>query len=263
MFKHFSYAMGSSRTVPRGMRELTYFPLLESYPVTSGYGQRVDPITGATGSFHRGVDYGCPHGVPVIAPWDGEVTTGYESGGAGNWSWCVNGADMFKSFHHSEVAVGGGWVTAGTTIAYIGSTGSSTGAHAHLELWDGGTNIDPTGYLNRAPLYGGAGTGDEMTEDDWNKMRSVLSNSIVSKLATHSTPTVLFTDDNGQFVVVLKDGKPHRLTFSEPAEVTLAQRVGWVAPQKPENPPAACPTAFHVNDLSADERRVLYDYPTV
>jgi hypothetical protein len=243
------------------MRELTWFPLLESYPKTSGYGQRVDPITGAQGSFHGGVDYGAPWGAPLIAPFDGLVTTGYE-GGAGNWLWVDNGGDRFKSFHHDSFAVGSGtWVAAGTTIAYIDSTGSSTGSHAHLELWDHGTRIDPTGYLDRAPLLGMTPGGDEMTEDDWNQMRMIISNALVSKFATHSTPTVLFTGPTGQFVVVMKDGRPHKLGFSEPAEVTLAQRAGWVAPQKPENPPAACPVAFDVANLTAEERRVLDAYP--
>lgn len=246
------------------MRELDVFPLLESYPKTSGYGARVDPITGATGSFHRGVDYGAPYGVPVIAPYGGMVTTGYESGGAGNWSWVVDGPYMFKSFHHSEVHVWSGWVNAGQTIAYIGSTGASTGAHAHLELWDNGVNIDPTGYLDRAPLLGHApGNEDEMTEADWNQMRSMLSNAIVSKLATHSTPTVLFTEPGGQFTLVLKDGRPHRLGMSSPPEVTLLQRVGLIAVQKPENPPNASPHAIDVNTLSADEREVLNSYPWV
>lgn len=158
------------------MRELTYFPLLESYPKTSGYGYRIDPITGAVGSFHRGVDYGAPWGAPVIAPFDGQVTTGYE-GGAGNWCWVVNGGDMFKSFHHDHTEVYSGWVAAGTVIAYIDSTGSSTGSHAHFELWENGVNIDPTGYLDRAPLYHREDE-DEMTDDDWLRMEQLVSSKI-------------------------------------------------------------------------------------
>jgi hypothetical protein len=244
------------------MRELTYFPLLESYPKTSGYGQRIDPITGAAGSFHRGVDYGVPYGMPLVAPYDGQITTGYESGGAGNWIWVVNGGDMFKSFHHSDFAVQGGWVTAGTTIAYIGSTGSSTGAHAHLELWENGTNIDPTGYLDRAPLFGHTPTNeDEMTEDDWNQFRVILSNSLVSKFATHNTASALFTEPGGQFTLVLKDGKPHRLGMGSPSEVTLLKRTGFIATQKPMNPPDASPDAIDVNTLTPEERDVLHSYP--
>jgi hypothetical protein len=170
---------------------------------------------------------------------------------------------MFKSFHHSGFAVHSGWVEAGTVIAWIDSTGSSTGSHAHLELWEYGMNIDPTGYLDRAPLYGGGSqtNEDEMTDEDWNQMRSMLNNFIVGKLAMHSTPNVLFTDENGQFTVVLKDGKPHRLSMHSPAEVTLAQKAGFLVPQKPMNPPEPCPSAIDVRSLSNEERDVLYGYP--
>lgn len=248
------------------MRELTYFPLLESYPKTSPYGYRIDPITGAQGSFHRGVDYGAPMNVPVIAPFDGNVTTGYESGGAGNWIWVAQGGDMFKSFHHSSFERTGGWVAAGETIAYIGTTGSSTGAHAHLELWENGTNIDPTGYLNRAPLKGGGsshpGEDDEMTDDDWNRMATMLNTFLVGKLAMHSTPQVLLADNMGQFTVVMVDGKPVRRILG-PDEPSLAAKIGLLAPQKPVNPPDPCPTAFHVDKLSQSERDLLYSWPTI
>lgn len=247
------------------MRELTFFPLLESYPKTSGYGYRIDPITGAQGSFHRGVDYGAPMNVPLIAPFDGQVTTGYESGGAGNWIWVVQGSDMFKSFHHSSFAVTSGWVLAGETIAYIGTTGSSTGAHAHLELWENGTNIDPTGYLDRAPLKGGGSSHpleDEMTDNDWNKMASMLNNFLVGKLAMHSTPRVLIADDMGHFTVVMVDGNPHRRIFNQD-EASLAQKLGLLAPQKPTNPPDASPVAFDVDNLTQGERDILYSWPTV
>ena len=247
------------------MRELTWFPLLESYAKTSGHGQRIDPITGAAGSFHGGVDYGAPFGVPLVAPFDGHVTTGNEPGGAGWWLWVDNGPDRFKSFHHSEFAVAGGWVDAGQVIANIGSTGDSTGAHAHLELWEAGTRIDPTGYLDRAPLLGypPPGGGDEMTDDDWNQMRSMLSNAIVSKLATHSTPTVLFSQQGGQFTLVLRDGRPHKLPMGSPPEVNLLKRVGWIAVEKPTNPPDPSPGAIEVAALPAEEREVLDSYPWV
>jgi Domain of unknown function (DUF1906) len=112
--------------------------------------------------------------------------------------------------------------------------------------------------------YGGAVTGgDEMTDAEWNKMASLLNTMIVGKLAAHSTPNVLITDENGQFLIVMVDGQPHRYTMHSPAEVTLAQKVGFLAPQKPVAPPAASSSAYNVRDLSAEERDVLYSYPTL
>lgn len=204
------------------MRELTYFPLLEDYPKTSGYGYRIDPITGAQGSFHRGVDYGAPWGAPVVAPFDGQVTTGYEAGGAGNWLWVVNGTDMFKSFHHDTFAVWSGWVAAGTVIAYIDSTGSSTGAHAHLELWDNGTNIDPTGYLDRAPLLG----DDSMTEDDWHRMETIVANKIneAMKLNYTGARALCVDGEPGIFeIVVTGDGDLARRHIPNPDQIKMLQ----------------------------------------
>jgi hypothetical protein len=110
--------------------------------------------------------------------------------------------------------------------------------------------------------YGGEVTGgDEMTDDDWNQMRVMLNNMIVGKMAIHSTPNVLITDANGQFVIVMTDGGPRRYTLGSPAEVTLAQKMGWIAPQKPMSPPAACPSAYDVSNLTEQERDVLYGYP--
>lgn len=247
------------------MKELTFFPLLESYPKTSGYGSRIDPITGTPGAFHGGVDYGAPWGAPVIAPWDGVVTTGYESG-AGNWLWVDSGGHRFKSFHHDSFAVGSGeWVTAGRTIAYIDSTGSSTGSHAHFELWDYGIRIDPTGYLDRAPLYGGSpGTGDEdeMTDDDWNQMASLLNTMIVGKMAIHSSYSCLIEDDDGQYFITIDGtGCPRRYHPKSPYEANVLQVVGLLTDNKPEAPPAPCPSVFNARALPTEHRDALRSIP--
>jgi len=209
------------------MRELTFFPLLERYPKTSGYGYRIDPITGAATKFHRGVDYGAPSGAPVVAPFDGQVTTGYEAGGAGNWLWVVNGGDMFKSFHHASHAVYSGWVQAGTTVAYIDSTGSSTGSHAHLELWEHGVNIDPTGYLDRAPLLG----DDNMTEDDWARLEQIVDASINEAMKlSYTGARALATDgEPGVFYILDTPAGPARWHIPNPDMVRMLQWVDHLA----------------------------------
>lgn len=103
--------------------------------------------------------------------------------------------------------------------------------------------------------------GDEMTDDDWNKMTSLLNTMIVGKLANHTSPQALLTDGHGQFLIRLTDQGPIRYTMGSPPEVTLLQKLGLVAPQKPMNPPAPCPSAFDVNTLTPEERDVLYSYP--
>jgi hypothetical protein len=51
--------------------------------------------------------------------------------------------------------------------------------------------------------------------------------------------------------------------MSSPPEVTLLQRVGLVAVQKPTNPPDPSPGAIDVATLTPDEREVLASYPWV
>jgi len=213
------------------VRELTYFPLLVRYPVTSGYGYRIDPITGATSKFHRGVDYGAPYGAPVIAPYDGQVTTGYEAGGAGNWLWVVNGSDMFKSFHHASFAVTSGWVEAGTELAYVDSTGSSTGSHAHLELWENGVNIDPTGYLNRAPMRDGSQESDEMTDEDFARIQQMMTDTVNNAMAKNYTGqrAICVEGDPGLYEIVLKDGQLGRRWIGSPAQAPMLQRADYMA----------------------------------
>ena len=125
--------------------------------VTSYYGYRVHPVSGVK-DYHTGVDIGVPQGTVIRAGHDGVVTVAGNSGGYGL---CViiegdtpTGKTLMTRYGHCSqllVAVGAN-VHAGDVIAKVGSTGTSTGPHLHLEvLLDGH-------YLN--PLYF-AETGDE------------------------------------------------------------------------------------------------------
>ena len=125
--------------------------------VTSYYGYRVHPVSGGK-DYHTGVDIGMPQGTVIRAGHDGVVTVAGNSGGYGL---CViiegdtpTGKTLMMRYGHCSqllVAVGAN-VHAGDVIAKVGSTGTSTGPHLHLEvLLDGH-------YLN--PLYF-AETGDE------------------------------------------------------------------------------------------------------
>lgn len=218
------------------MRELTCFPLLERFEMTSGYGVRIDPITEVPGKMHWGVDYGAPYGAPVVAPFGGDVVTGYEDG-AGNWSWVTAGDDLFKSFHHSSCAVRTGWVAAGTTIAFIGSTGSSTGSHAHLELWECGVNIDPTGYLDRAPLW----TGDEdvpLSQADLDAIARICDQSIHRALAANYTGSraLQIQGDPEVYQLVWKSGELCKRHIPRPTQVGLLQYVDGIAGERGQPP---------------------------
>lgn len=130
------------------------FDLAWTAYVTSPYGYRVHPTTGAK-DLHRGIDIGVAAGTPVKAVQDGRVVS---AGNAGDHGLCVviEGEDGYCSryAHCSSISVRAGQeVKRGDTIAAVGSTGSSTEAHLHLEVTHNGQYLNPYYYVDN----GGSG----------------------------------------------------------------------------------------------------------
>lgn len=118
-------------------------------PITSPFGTRVHPITGAERS-HAGIDFGAPSGTPVAAAAAGTVTF---AGGAGGYGLLViidHGAGLTTRYAHlSRFAVTGGQrVATGQAIGTVGSTGLSTGPHLHFEARVDGVARDPARWLS-------------------------------------------------------------------------------------------------------------------
>jgi murein DD-endopeptidase MepM/ murein hydrolase activator NlpD len=117
--------------------------------ITSPFGSRTDPITGAT-AFHAGIDIGASCGTPIKAAGTGVVlSAGATTGGYGNMTLLNHGDGLSTLYgHQSSINVSAGQsVTQGQVIGYVGSTGKSTGCHLHFEVRVNGNPVDPTGYL--------------------------------------------------------------------------------------------------------------------
>src|SRR5690349_11382806 len=118
-------------------------------PITSGFGYRTDPVTGAT-AYHAGLDIGAPCGTPIKAAGTGVIlSAGFNSGGYGNMTLINHGNGLTTLYgHQSSIIVSAGQsVTQGQVIGYVGSTGKSTGCHLHFEVRVGGNPVDPRSYL--------------------------------------------------------------------------------------------------------------------
>ncbi len=117
-------------------------------PITSGYGERENPVHGGP-DFHSGVDISVEPGTPVKATADGVVSFAGWSGGSGNLVAIEHGFGYTTFYaHNSRVIVSvGQHVKRGEIIAYSGSTGSSTGPHSHYEIWKEGKHVNPMPYL--------------------------------------------------------------------------------------------------------------------
>lgn len=145
-------------SVPTNM--VKYQPLpTNTYKVTSGYGQRTNPVTKKEATFHRGLDYKASCNTPIIAVMDGYISkSSWEENGFG---WYVqvrnnNTSAMYAHMNSKSNLKIGTKVYAGQQIGVVGKTGMSTGCHTHLELRDhtvrGKTNygspFDPTPTMN-------------------------------------------------------------------------------------------------------------------
>jgi murein DD-endopeptidase MepM/ murein hydrolase activator NlpD len=117
-------------------------------PLTSGFGTRVHPITGAV-RLHTGLDLGAPSGTPVAAAAAGVVAFAGPMGGYGN-AIDVRHADgtTTRYAHLSAILVRAGQrVAAGQGIGLVGSTGLSTGPHLHFEVRTPAGPTDPRTWL--------------------------------------------------------------------------------------------------------------------
>ena len=100
--------------------------------------------------FHPGIDIANDMGTPIVATADGTVTTaGWNAGGYGNMVDIDHGNGIMTRYGHAMqvVVVPGQHVRRGQVIAYMGSTGFSTGPHVHYEVRVNGTPVNPVGYL--------------------------------------------------------------------------------------------------------------------
>ena len=126
------------------------YPLPYRVAVTSAYGYRVHPVTGAW-SFHTGVDLGAAEGTPIYATRSGTVTTATYSDVYGNYV-TINHGDGYSSLygHMTHYVVSAGeYVSQGEVIGYVGSTGWSTGPHLHFTICYNGSIVIPMDSISR------------------------------------------------------------------------------------------------------------------
>jgi murein DD-endopeptidase MepM/ murein hydrolase activator NlpD len=128
---------------------------LEGKPISSGwlssyYGIRKDPFSGMP-AMHKGLDFAGKEGESVLATGAGIITWSGRRGGYGELVEIDHGAGLVTRYgHNKKVNVKiGDVVTKGQSIAIMGNTGRSTGAHVHYEVIHKGKQQDPLPYVYR------------------------------------------------------------------------------------------------------------------
>lgn len=99
---------------------------------------------------HNGTDVAAPTGTPVLAPFDGTVAAAYwtDRGGHQVLLSMVDGRTFGVAHLSRRLVVSGQDVMRGQELGLVGSTGNSTGPHAHITLREkDGNYIDPEKWL--------------------------------------------------------------------------------------------------------------------
>ncbi len=118
--------------------------------LSSAYGRRRDPFTDVN-DFHPGLDISADYGQPVLATGDATVVSAGPNGSYGNMVTLDHEFGIITKYGHlSRIAVRtNDQVKRGDVIGYVGSTGRSTGAHLHYEIWMNGRLTNPLRLLTK------------------------------------------------------------------------------------------------------------------
>lgn len=143
--------------------------------ITSPFGMRTHPITGVF-KLHTGVDIGAPYGANFIAANDGLVTYAGENRAYGKMVIIDHGGGITTLYAHgSEILVNvGDTVYQGTPVLKVGSTGYSTGPHAHFEVRVNGDYVQPLDYITS---YSTASNNEANKSKEDNKNNENIGNT--------------------------------------------------------------------------------------
>lgn len=116
--------------------------------ISSNYGMRIHPISGVY-KLHTGLDIAAPEGAYFLAANDGKVVKAVYSESYGNMVVIDHGGGVSTLYAHgSQILVKeGDEVVRGQAVLRVGSTGYSTGPHAHFEVRINGRYVNPLDYI--------------------------------------------------------------------------------------------------------------------
>jgi len=127
-------------------------PIRDGGRVSSSFGYRKDPFTGAA-KFHHGVDIAAAEGTEVYPAKAGEVVFSGFRKGYGNIVEVDHGDGLVTRYAHNRAnrVAAGDRVGTDTVIAEVGSTGRSTGPHLHFEVHYEGRKVPPQAVFAGIP----------------------------------------------------------------------------------------------------------------
>lgn len=216
----------AATTVAAPLKDRTY--VLSSY-----YGPRCMPVRGSS-TFHLGQDFGASSGTDVRAVAAGTVSRAGAVRGFGQWvviDHRIGGTTYSSLYAHVIDGDGrvkkGQKVKKGQHIADVGSTGTSTSPHLHLEVWRGGypngKAVDPLSFLKSR--------GIDLTQRSTRN----YARSVPSSCKYFTADEVNLRSGPGTGYRVLRTLQPNVVLRAQPGDgsgvwrkVTRSGRTGWV-----------------------------------
>ncbi len=114
--------------------------------ISSGFGMRRHPVLGYS-KMHKGMDFAAPTGTPIYAAGDGVVEKAGRFSSYGNYLRIRHNTSIKTAYAHlsrfSKGISAGTRVKQGQVVAYVGTTGRSTGPHLHYEVMLDGNQVNP------------------------------------------------------------------------------------------------------------------------
>ncbi len=127
------------------------WPVPSSHYITSYAGYRIHPVY-KVWKYHSGMDIAAAGGADILCMGDGKVILSQAQPWYGGYGQCImvdHGGGVVSLYAHcSKLLVSvGQTVKQGQVIAKVGTTGTSTGNHLHVEVRENGTIVDPLNYI--------------------------------------------------------------------------------------------------------------------
>jgi murein DD-endopeptidase MepM/ murein hydrolase activator NlpD len=150
-FQRLGVSLARMEALERGLAGIPQVNPASLEYISSGFGYRSDPFTGA-GAFHAGLDFKGPIGAPIFAAAAGRVSFAGVHQGYGNCIEIDHGNGLMTRYAHMSrfAAQIGQTVAAGDVIGAIGNTGRSTGPHLHFEVRINDRPVNPRPFLEAA-----------------------------------------------------------------------------------------------------------------
>jgi murein DD-endopeptidase MepM/ murein hydrolase activator NlpD len=151
-FLNLAAALGRMDAMERALAAIPTAMPAASMMMSSGFGYRADPFTGAA-AMHAGLDFKGAIGTPILAASEGRVVLAGFNGGYGNSVEIRHANGIVTRYAHlSGLNVRKGeMVERGVRVGRMGSTGRSTGSHLHFEVRLNGQAINPRKFLEANP----------------------------------------------------------------------------------------------------------------